>query len=255
MLIICISCLYACDLDQVEAPIVDDSVMENEVRALLEGDLFTPSGELKLVEVLPGDIEGNYVIQDWYYDSDRRPTLVIGRFGLDTLGAKLIEYEDNKIRRELDFFHKSGEFTLNSTKYFTYDDQGRLFQILNSQNEPRLTHHYNELGQLQFIRYGKNQDTEADEFIYDEQGRKIKHIFWAGTTPMYEHIFRYDALNRLEAKETNKIGSLERDDVFRYYYNEKDQLVKEEEFYPQLGFQLLHTRIFTYFQDENGNGD
>jgi antitoxin component YwqK of YwqJK toxin-antitoxin module len=261
----CLLGLFACEVSQVEDPDLDGSEVHNEVRALLQANLFMPSGKLKSKDNYQSDENGIHFRNHFFYDKNGNPTLTLGVYQGghkgnpwfvpgDTTGATAFHYSFGKLTEEKSFDFKSGNFSYRGSIFYNYDSQGRLFQILNSSKEPMITHHYNELGQLQYKKHGKNQDGEIDEFWYDEQGRTIRHIYWGGTAPIFDHFYSYDAQGRLEAKETWS-GPDNKEDVFRFFYNEKGQLVEEIEFYPQYGFEQRFKRVYSYYTENPVSGN
>lgn len=257
--------LYACDISQTDDADIEDPQLKNEVRSLLEGKLFTPLDKLKSSDIFQSDENGIHFRNHFFYDQNDVLTISLGIYQGghqgnpwfspgDTTGATTYHYHSGKLIQEKSFDYKNGVFVQVDDKNYVYDKQNKLFQILNSRKEPVVTHHYNDKGLLQFKKYGINQDRELDEFFYNDQDQQIKHIYWGGNTPIFEHFYRYDSNGRLVAKETWS-GPNKKEDVFQYFYNEKDQLVKELEFYPQWNFEDRFKRLYTYYSEKEVSGN
>ncbi|GAB3234045.1 hypothetical protein J0A67_20560 [Algoriphagus aestuariicola] len=250
--------LCSCEINQRVDPAINEPENLNEVRTLLKDQLFTPTGKLRSRDQYQSDENGLHFRSDFYYSQSGDIALTIGIyeggdsggiFGFsegDTTGATTYHYTADRLTEEKSFNLKNGEFTLSGALTYSYTDSGKLFQILNDKKEPITTHYYNEKGLLTSKKYGKNQDMEVDEFSYNDQDQVILHVQSSLGTPLFEHYFRYDSKGRLVAKETWSMPN-DKENVFQYFYNDQDQLIKELEFYPQWGFTQRFKRIYSYY--------
>jgi hypothetical protein len=172
----------ACEMNIPEEPIANEPPEINEVRALLQGKLLTPKGELKSIDGFQPDESGFHFRSDYYYDEDGNLILSLGIYIKgslgspiytvgDTTGVTVYVYSDGKLAERKSFDYKEGNFIYRSSRFNTYDEKGRLFQFLNSNGDPIVTHYYNEKGLLEFKRYGEDQAGDFDEFEYDEEDR------------------------------------------------------------------------------------
>lgn len=255
-----ISAIFSCTISQTETPLVPDPQPENEVRALLDSPLQDTPGSLKLVDSYQPDESGIHFKNLHFYNSQNQLVLTVSKYigghrtgdwlfaPGDTVAASIFSYEGDRLAKKKDFDFKNSTFTYASEVNYTYDEQGRLFQLKNGFNEALITHFYNELGQLQYKRYGKNQDREFDEFQYDESGRVSVHFYWGGgDVPIFVRNYRYNDEGLLEAKIERLPGG-GWDDKYIFTYNDQGLLLREEEFDLSFGKSLFSTKAYTYTQ-------
>lgn len=99
--------------------------------------------------------------------------------------------------------------------------------------------HYNTLGFLELTKVIKNGVTSVSYSIkLDEKNRVVYDI----KNENLEYYFTYDSLNNIcSSKEILRAKQLETD--FRYYYNDKNLIVKKEEYQSD---QLVSRETFSY---------
>ena len=104
--------------------------------------------------------------------------------------------------------------------------------------------YFNTFGFLELTKVIKNGTTSITYSIkWDEKNRIVSDI----QNGNLEYYFTYDSLNNIcSSKEIIRDKQLESD--FRYYYNDKNTLVKKEKY---LSNQLISTETFSYDSSNN----
>lgn len=252
---------FACEVIESEKSLVNDALDENHPETLLQSELFTPPELLKSIDFFQFEFERHISRTDLYYDKEGSNILSIGinmaeptegqnSSEFDTIGATVYIYELGRLLEEHYYNFGNGDFSIYGSKTYSFDDLDRRYQEFD-QNELLLaTYFYNDSGQLESKKYGKNQEMEWDQFIYDDQGKLSRQVYWgSGDAPLKDYYLRYNALSKLEAKETWELGSDSRKDAVQYFYNGQNQLVEEIEYDPNFGFTQLMKKRYTYFPD------
>lgn len=256
LLMITLLGVVGCQLSEESDPMVESFP---ELRKALRENLNTPLGELKTVLSYQGHFLGRL---DHYYDQNDKISLifVLNEAGNDTSSVRFYLYDElGKLITENSYFVVEEGYKLGAIKNFRYDEHGRLIQIVNAENENIFKNHFNEKGQLIKTELGKHSEVEFYIYEYDDQNR-ISKFQWmgGGSSPIMEYFYRYNEKGLLEAKEAGapiQVPDVEqRQDAFKYFYNEKDQLILEREFYPQWDFTLWKVKKYEYYTVEEVTG-
>ncbi len=251
--------LAGCELGQEIELAAEKPVALDEVKAVLDGELFTPPGKLKSIYYYEFEIERLNHRQDWYYNEHGQEIFTVGiRSANDTSRVTLHGYNalGNQIS-ERSFEIVDNRYKWFSTKLYFYDDSGKLSQRFDQNPfDKRLvaTYHYNDKGLLELVQF----DSQRYLYDYDDENRVIR-FRWVGPIgddyAIHDYYYRYDNQNRLESKVTGTgIAPGEpMKEVFEYFYNEKGQLVEEREYYPEMGYPLRYKKVYEYYLDGEVN--
>ncbi len=256
---------FACDINEAEKPIVDEVIDENNPKALLQSGLLTPPEQLKSLDFFQFEFERHISRTDLYYDDEGNNVLSIGinmtdptegqnSAKFDTTGATVYIYKLGRLVEERYYAFGNGDFSVYGLKTYSFDDLGRRHQEFDQNEQLLATYFYNDSGQLESKKYGKNQEMEWDQFIYDDQGKLSRQLYWgSGDAPLIEYHLRYNTYDKLEAKETWELGADSRKDAVQFFYNEQNQLVEEIEYDPNFDFTQLMKMKYTYFPNNEAN--
>ncbi|MEB2778172.1 hypothetical protein SYJ56_22875 [Algoriphagus sp. D3-2-R+10] len=262
LIIILLLAGFSCEVNEAEEPVVEEVLNKDYPLILLQSDLFTPPGQIRSIDFSQFEFERHISRTDLYYDKDGNNILSIGinmtepsegqNFAkLDTIGATVYIYELDQLLEEHNYDFRNGNFGISGSRTYSFDDLGRRYQEFDQNEVLRATYFYNDSGQLESKKYGENQEMEWDQFIYDDQDRLLRQVYWgSGDAPLRDFYYRYNALGKLEAKETWELGSDSRKDAFQYFYNGENQLVEEIEYDPNFGFIQLMKKEYSYFSTD-----
>lgn len=248
--------LVGCQLSEESDPVAENF---QELRKALRENLHTPLGELKRILSYQGQFSGR---SDYYYDQNDNVSLIfmLNEAGNDTSSVRLYLYDElGKLIKENSYIVVKEGYKLGAIKNYLYDEHGKLIQIVNAENENIFKNHFNEKGQLIKTELGNHSEVEFYLYEYDDQNR-ISKFQWmgGGSSPIMEYFYRYNEKGLLEAKEAGAPIQVpdgeQRKDAFKYFYNDKDQLIHESEYYPQWDFTLWKVKKYEYYTIEEITG-
>ena len=230
-----------------ENPFVNNSIEQEELNRVLNGQLSIPSGELARIFTFAGNQDAFQHRQDLYYDEFGKKILTVNlNHKSDTLGANIFFYDNlGRLETKKSFEFLNGDFEWTGNLMSTFDSNGTVETIHtispeNSIPQFRLRNIYDEEGLLLITEF-----SNEERYEYSYEGYfpiRKQHII--GEDVYLEFTYRYDNQEKLEAKETKLNGG---GDAFQYFYDSAGKLIEDRENSPQWDYDLLVRRVYEYY--------
>lgn len=251
--------LQACNL--AEDPRLNSLSQEELLRQVMLQPIGVPSDKLSHVLEFLGDSESVSSTREIYYPTSGNVNYhVVRDHQQDTVSIGLNFFSGNgQVQTSMNFTFIDNKPVWHSTREYSYNGEDLLEEIIIStatDNEKVLARFmYNFQKLLTRVEYPFHTGTELELFEYDMEGRILNH--WKSTKGQEESkvdylVYRYNG-EQLEAKETGPMGkfSVERQDAFQYFYDQKGRLAIQKEFDPYFGFQMKGKIEYFYHEGIN----
>lgn len=230
-----------------ENPAANNSLEQEELKGILNGQLSIPSGELARIFTFAGNEDAIQHRQDLYYDEFGKKILTVNlNHKSDTLGANIFFYDNlGRLETKKSFEFLNGDFEWTGNLVSTFDSNGTMETIYtisleNSIPQFRLRNIYDEEGLLLITEFS---DEERYEYSY-EGNSPIRKQHIIGEDVYLEFTYRYDNQEKLEAKETQLNGG---GDAFQYFYDSTGKLIEDRENSPQWDYALVLKKVYEYY--------
>lgn len=246
--------LFSCE--GIESENSFELTLEDELNHMMGLPIIQPEGKLSKVNVYVGSSKQIDISKEILYPAVGNVTLEILKDKTqDTVGIGLKYFSGNSLETSHYFNYENGKPVWWSTKDYKYLSGNRIDKIFNT-NESKgrnllARYRYNSQNLLSQIEYPFENGVELMVYEYDSQERVIKE--WKSNERQEDFkidylVYRYNE-NLVEAKESGVRGiqTEDRQDAFRYFYDENGRVIKQMEFDPYFGFQQKSWTEFFYF--------